>query len=114
MNEVFPDWLLVIILTILLVLISLRTMRSGLRLRAAELRSEEENAQVWLAVLLVKILHHRHPGLMHRWTSLTSFQTNMAGKLRSAAQPSNSLVGTWHCDSRLGVSLSDLVDVISS
>lgn len=46
MNVAFPDWLLVIILTVLLVLLSLRTLRSGLRLRAAELRNEDSEDEV--------------------------------------------------------------------
>lgn len=46
-NQVFPNWLLVVILTFLLVLLSIKTLRSGLRLYAAERRGAEENEEAF-------------------------------------------------------------------
>lgn len=45
-NQVFPDWVLVILLSILLVLLSARTLQSGMRLHRKEVASQKEQAQV--------------------------------------------------------------------
>ena len=43
LNELFPNWLLVIILSLMLAVLSVRTLLSGLRLHASEVRGKEGN-----------------------------------------------------------------------
>ena len=45
LNQVFPDWLLVILLSIMLVLLSIRTLQSGIRLHRKEVASRKEGEE---------------------------------------------------------------------
>lgn len=45
LNQIFPDWLLVILLSIMLVLLSVRTLQSGIRLHRKEVASRNEDEE---------------------------------------------------------------------